>query len=459
MNDQTVTAPATDTEIRPFPVTHRMVVGIAVPMTLAYLTVPILGLVDTAVIGRLGDVALIGGLAVGSIIVDVIFTTFNFQRAGTTGLAAQAHGRDDEREKQAILYRALLLAAVIGVVTILVSPLLLQIGLWLMAPGEAVGAATSEYFLIRIWATPLTLANYAILGWLVGLDRTGLGLALQVLLNGVNIVLSVLLGLTLGYGIAGVAWATVIAELLAALGGLVVCLRLMRAESRPTRAHILDPAAIKRLFNLNADIMIRSFVLLSAFAYFTAQGAGFGELTLAANAILFNIVLTSAYFLDGMATAAEQIAGRAVGANHRASFLRGVRLTFLWNGCIAVLLTIMLLGGGGWFIDLITTNETVRAEARQFLLLAALVPLTGVAAFQLDGVYIGATWSRTMSVMMLLSFAIYVASFRLMPDSWGNTGLWIALNLFFIARGITLGLALPYKIRQTFDTPAHNTVS
>lgn len=433
-------------------VTHRMVVGIAVPMTLAYLTVPLLGLVDTAVIGRMDDVALIGGLAVGSIIIDVIFTTFNFQRSGTTGLTAQAHGREDEKEKQAILFRALLLAVIIGIAIIALAPLLLQVGLWLMAPGESVAEATSDYFLIRIWATPLTLANYALLGWLVGIDRTGLGLALQFLLNGVNIGLSVLLGLALGFGIAGVAWATVIAELAATIAGLVIAFRLMKSEHRPLRGQIVDSTAIKRLFNLNADIMIRSFVLLSAFAYFTAQGARFGDLTLAANAILLHLALATAYFLDGMATAAEQIVGRAVGARNRPAFLRGLQLTFFWNGLIALTLALMLYFAGDWFIELITTNESVRGEAKPYLWLAALVPLTGVAAFQFDGIFIGATWSRAMSTMMLLSFAIYLASFQLMPASWGNTGLWIAFNLFFVSRSVTLGMILPRKLRQTFGS-------
>lgn len=435
-----------------FDVNHRTVVRLAVPMTLAYLSTPLLGLVDTAVVGRLGDPAIIGGLAVGSVIISLIFTTFNFQRSGTTGLAAQAVGAGDEKEKQAILMRALLLAGVFGLATILLAPLLLLGGLWFMEPGKNVGQATATYFDIRVWSTPFTLVNYAILGWLIGLGRAGLGLAVQTLLNGSNIILSIILGLGLGYGIAGVAWATVIAEFITACAGLLICIPLMDRSIRPSRQRILDTSALKRLINLNGDIMVRSFVLLIAFAFFTAQSAKLGELTLAANAILMNLVMIGGYFLDGLATAAEQIVGRAVGARYRPAFVRGVQLTFLWNGLLALALFLAFFVTGGWLIDLMTTNEEVRSVARTFLIFAALTPVTGFPAFQLDGIYIGATWSREMSRMMVVSFVIYLVSWFGLLQGWDNVGLWLALHVFFISRGLTLGLRLTPKMHQTFAT-------
>ncbi|MGI9399807.1 MAG: MATE family efflux transporter [Rhizobiaceae bacterium] len=440
-------------QIKPgvFEVNHGLVVRLALPMTLAYLSTPLLGLVDTAVVGRLGDPAIIGGLAVGSVIISLVFTTFNFQRSGTTGLAAQAVGTGDEKEKQAIFMRALLLAAVFGIATILLAPLLLTVGLWFMKPGEAVGNATQTYFSIRVWSTPFTLLNYAVLGWLIGLGRAGLALAVQTLLNGSNIVLSIALGLGLGYGIAGVAWATVIAEIITAGAGLLICRNLMDKSIRPSRQRILDRSALKRLINLNGDIMIRSFVLLLGFAFFTAQGARLGELTLAANAILMNFVMIAGYFLDGLATAAEQIVGRAVGAKHRPAFVRGVQLTFLWNGLLSLLLFALFYVAGGWLIDVMTTNEEVRDTARAFLLFAALTPLTGFPAFQLDGIYIGATWSRVMSQMMVVSFVVYLLSWYGLLQSWGNTGLWLALHVFLLCRGITLGARLVPKMHQTFE--------
>ena len=331
---------------------------------------------------------------------------------------------------------------------------LLKVGLWFMAPGEDVAEATSTYFLIRMLSSPFALANYAILGWLIGLGRTGLGLAIQTLLNGTNIVLSIALGLWLDYGIAGVAWATVIAESLACLAGLILCRTLMDRSVSPSRVRIADPAAWKRLVNLNADIMVRSFSLLFAFAFFTGQGARLGEVTLAANAILMHFFIVGGYFLDGLATAAEQIVGRALGANYRAGFVRGVRLTLIANLAMAVLLALIYLTAGEWIVAALTTVEPVRAEAGRYLLFAALTPLTGVLAFQMDGVYIGATWSREMRRMMLVSIAVYLASWWLLIGPYANTGLWLSLHAFLICRGVTLSLMLRPKLRAAFPEPA-----
>ena len=436
---------------RPFAVTHRMVIGLALPMTLAYMTTPILGLVDTAVVGRLGSAALIGGLAVGAIIIDVAFTTLNFLRSGTTGLTSQAVGREDEKEKQAILFRALLIALAGGLAMIALIPFILWAGLWFMAPGEAVADATERYFTIRMLGAPFALANYALLGWLIGLGRAGLGLLLQVVLNGTNIALSILLGLKLGYGLEGVAWATVFSEALAFVTGCLICWQLLDHSVRPSRQRVFDRAALVRIANLNADIMVRSFLLLLAFAFFTAQGAKFGETVLAANAVLMNFFMVAGFFLDGMATAAEQIVGRAIGAHHREGFWRGIRLTLLWNGLLALALFGVFWLVGHALIDLITTLEPVREEAYRWLIFAALTAITGVVAFQMDGVYIGATWSREMSLMMILSFAAYLLVWWLLRDM-GNTGLWLALHSFLIFRGITLSARLPANARRVFGS-------
>lgn len=435
---------------RPFDVTNTMVLALALPMTLAYLTTPLLGLVDTAVVGRLGDAALIGGLAVGAIIIDVMFTTFNFLRSGTTGLTAQALGAEDEREKQAILFRALMIAVAAGLLMVAAIPLILFIGLYFIAPGEAVARATSDYFSIRMLGAPVALANYAILGWLIGLGRSGLGLLIQVLLNGTNMVLSIILGLWLGYGLQGVAFATIIGESVACLAGLVICWRLLDPAVRPSRQRVFDRSALWRFANLNADIMVRSFVLLFAFAYFTSQSAGFGENTLAANAVLMNFFFIAGYFLDGLATAAEQIVGRAIGANYRPAFWQAVRLTILWNTVMAVSLTMLMWLFGESLIDAITTLEPVRFEAYDYLAFAALTAVTGVLAFQMDGVFIGATWSREMSLMMLLSLAAYLVAWQFLQPL-GNAGLWIALHVFLGIRGFALLARLPRKARQAFD--------
>jgi multidrug resistance protein, MATE family len=442
--------PVRNGSMKPFVVSHRMVITLALPMTLAYMTTPVLGLVDTAVVGRLGDAALIGGLAVGAILIDVIFTTFNFLRSGTTGLTAQAVGREDEVEKQAILIRALMIAVGAGIAMFILSPLILKLGLWAIDPAGHVAEATATYFVIRIIGSPFALANYAILGWMIGLGRTGLGLLIQTVLNSVNIVLSMFLGLVAGYGLPGVAAATVISELAATILGLIICWRLMDRNARPSRARIANMEALKRFANLNADIMIRSFVLLSAFAFFTAQGARLGDTQLAANAVLMNFFVISGFFLDGLATAAEQIVGRSIGANCRPGFWRGFRLTLLWNITLAGMLSLCFWFFGHQLIDLITTVEPVRAAAYDYLIFASLTAVTGVLAFQMDGVYIGATWSREMSRMMVLSFIAYLVAWWSLRD-FGNAGLWIALHVFLIMRGITLSIRLPVRAKAAFD--------
>ena len=438
---------------RPFPVTHRSVLAIAVPMTLAFVTTPLLGLVDTAVVGRSGVEAQLAGLAVGAIVFDVVFTTFNFLRAGTTGLVAQAFGRDDAPEQTAVLLRALLLAAGLGLLVLVLSAPILALGLWLVAPGPAVGEATALYFSVRILAAPLTLGNYVVLGWALGRARAGLGLALQVVLNGTNIALSLWLGLHLGWNIEGVAWATVAAEAVALALGLLVAWRSLRGTALPARVAVLDGAAFMRLLRLNRDIMIRSFCLLGTFFAFTAFGARFGTTTLAANAVLMNFFLVGGFFLDGLATAAEQLAGRAIGARWAPAFDRAVRLTLGWGLVMGALLSLAALVFGPLLIDVLTTAPPVRALAREYLAWAALTALVGAAAFQMDGVFIGATWSAEMRDWMLVSTALFALVAWVASGPMGNHGLWLALLVFLGARGATLLWRLPRRRDETFAAP------
>ncbi len=434
-----------------FAVTHKLVLSIAIPMTIGYLTTPILGLVDTAVIGQLGVAALIGGLAVGTILVDMVFFTFNFLRSGTVGLIAQAYGAGDKLETQATLIRALLLALLIGIFLTLSAPLFLTVGLWFMAPGEVVASATRNYFEIRMVSAPFALANYVLFGWLIGCGRANTALALQILLNGINIALSIYLGLELEWGITGVAIATVIAEIIACLTGLLIAWKSIERSSLPDWNQIKNIAAIKRLMSMNGDIMIRSFALLFAFGYFTAQGAGFGETILAANAILLHFFFVSGYFLDGLAVAAEQIAGRAIGAKDRVAFVHSAKLTILWSTLMALMLVLVYLAAGEALIDLITTSIPVREAAREYFLWAALIAIFGMAAFVMDGIYIGSTWSREMSITMVVSLIGFVLFWQIAKPYLGNDGLWLSFYGFLVLRGVTMSIRLPRNIRQTFD--------
>lgn len=436
---------------KPFEVTNRVVLAIAVPMTLAYLTTPLLGLVGTAVVGQFGDAALLGGLAAGAIVFDVAFSTFNFLRSGTTGLVAQAFGRSDAAEEQAVFWRACAIAMAGGLVLLLLSPLLVTAGRWFMAAGSDVNAAMATYVHIRMIGAPLALINYAVLGYVLGRGEAALGLGLQFLLNGVNILLSVAFGLWAGWGVAGVAWATVAGEAVAMLIGMAVVLNRFRKQPALPRAMLFDRGAFARMLSLNRDIMIRSFSLLAAFALFTRQGAQFGTVTLAANAILMNFFLVGGYFLDGFATAAEQLAGRAVGARYAPAFKTALRLTSVWGLALAFLATATFLAFGRPLIDLMTTSVDVRAAAQTFVPWAAFTAMSGVLAFQMDGVFIGATWSKDMRNMMLASFIVFVAALLTLPRWFGNHGLWASLHVFLLARGLSLLSVLPARARATFS--------
>lgn len=433
-----------------FRVDHATVFRIALPMTLAFLSTPLLGAVDTAVVGQLGDAALLGGIAVGALVFDVIFSTFNFLRSGTTGMTAQALGRGDSHAMSLVLLRALVLALGLGITLVLLQGPILAAGLAFIAPSPAVAEATAAYFAIRILSAPFALANYAILGWVLGLGRAGLGLLLQTLLNGINIAGSILLGLTFGWGIEGVAWGTVIGEVVAAIVGAIVCLAIGRDGLRRGIADLFEATAFRRMIAVNGDIMIRSFALLFAFTLFTRQGAAFGDTVLAANAILMNFFLIGGYFLDGFANAAEQLAGRAVGARRRPEFFTAVRLTVIWGYVFSGVATAVFLVVGGPIIDLMTTAPDVREAARAYLIWAALTPLAGVLAFQMDGVYIGATWSKEMRNMMLASVAVFLVVVFTAGPAFGNHGLWLALLVFLGARGITLSLRLRPLAARTF---------
>lgn len=430
--------------------THRSVLAIAVPMTLAYMTTPLLGLVDTAVVGRFGDAALLGGLAAGALVFDIVFTTFNFVRSGTTGLVAQAYGRGDEAEEQAVFWRAFAIAVAAGVVLAALAPLFVLFGQWFINADSRVDEAMEIYVGIRLLASPFSLINYAILGYVLGRGEGPLALLLQVLLNGVNIVLSIFLGLHLGWGVAGVAWGTFGGEIAAMLLGFAVLLRRFARGPRLQRERLMDGKAFGRMISLNRDIMIRSFTLLAAFALFTRQGAQFGTVTLAANAVLMNFFMVAGFFLDGFATAAEQLVGRAVGARYVAAFRRAVRLTLLWGFALAALVSLATLAFGTELIAVITTAEDIRQTAAAYLPWAALTALSGVLAFQMDGVFIGATWSRDMRNMMLLSFLIFCAALFFLGPAFGNSGLWAALHIFLICRGLSLLATLRVRLKSAF---------
>lgn len=432
-------------------VTSRRFLAIALPATLAQMTTPLLGLVATGAIGRVGDATLLGAVAVGALLFDFAFWIFGSLRMGTAGLTAQALGRGETSEVGAVLLRALLIALGIGLMLIVLHVPISWAAFSLMGASEGVHDAAALYFSIRIFSAPLAIGNFAVLGWLIGLARTDIGLALQILIATVNAVATALLVLYWDFGIAGAAVANLIAETTGTLFGLAAASRLLRGSAPFTLARILDRQRIVETIGVNGDIMIRTGLLMAVLLFFTAQGARADEVTLAANAVLYNMVMVTAYFLDGFATAAEQVCGQSVGARDHPGFRRAVRLTLLWGFGFATPATLGLLFGGGWVIDLLAANEQVRAAGREFLWLAALTPLIGVAAFAYDGIYAGSTWSRDMRNLMLPAVAMYfIVWWFTLPLA--NVGLWLAYLSFMGGRGIFQAWRMPALERRTFAT-------
>lgn len=425
------------TATRRVAVSHAAVIRLALPMTLAHMSTPLLGFADAAVIGRLGQPALLGAIAAAAVIFDFVFWALGFLRLGTAGMTAQAVGAGDAAEQQATLLRALLLALVLAALVVLLQKPIAWIAFSALDATPEVTAAARAYYDIRIWSAPFALLNYVVLGAVIGRGRTDLGLMLQVLINLSNIALNVTLVAGFGYGVRGSASGTLIAEGLGAVAGLVVLARL-QGRFTVDWVRLRDGAALRRMMGVNGDIMIRSASLIFAFAFFTAQGARGGDVVLAANAVLMNLFLISAFFLDGFATAAEQMCGQSVGARDGAGFRRAVAITSLWCLVFSAAVSFLAFVGGGAFIDVVTTSPGVREAARAFLPFAALTPLCGAMAFEFDGVFIGATWTRDMRNLMVVALAIYlVLFFALKP--LGNAGLWTALLGFLLARGLLQG--------------------
>ncbi len=430
---------------------HAHVLAIAVPIVLANVTTPLIGLVDTAILGQLGDPHYIGGVAIAAMIFNLLYWAFAFLRMGTTGLTAQAEGRGDSREIGATLMRALLIAAIAGVALIILQRPISALSFALLNGSQAVEASASAYFDIRIWGAPAALANFAFLGWFIGMGRARTALVLQLLLNGTNAILDAWFVLGLGYGVEGVAYGTLISETLAAGTGAWLALGIVKQQGiRFELPRILDAPALRRTLNVNRDIMIRTVGVIVAFTWFTAKSAEAGDVILAANAVLITLTHVAAYFLDGFAFAAETLVGQAIGAKRIARFRDAVRLSTLWAIIFSTLASAVFWFGGGVIINVLTVNEEVRAAARVYLIWAALAPVIGVMAYQLDGIFIGATRTAEMRNMMLLSLAAFLVAWMTLTPLYGNHGLWAALAIFLSLRGLTLGLRYPALVRAAF---------
>jgi MATE family multidrug resistance protein len=441
------------------PPTRLQVLRLAWPIVLANAAVPMLGLVDTAVIGNTGSVVDLGAIALGALLFSFVYWSFGFLRMGTTGFTAQASGAGDEPEVRATLARALLLGGGIGLLLVALQRPILWISLRLLGASAEVEGLTRAYFDLRIWGAPASLATFAVLGCFVGLGRTRQVLIVQLVLNGLNAALDVYFAGGLGWGVRGIALGTAIAEWSTLFVALALARTMLRrshqdAEAFWPWARILDPAKAARTLRANADILVRTLFLLLGFAWFTNEGARFGDTILAANHVLLQLITMSAYLLDGYAHASEILVGRAIGRRQGRLFDAAVRSATELAGLSALVLAALLFLGGGPAIRLLTDLGSVRDTAATFLPYAGVYVLVSFAAFQLDGVFIGATRTRDMRNASVLSFATFLLVSLLLIARAGNRGLWIAFILYVVVRALTLATRYPALRRSLPDRPA-----
>ena len=423
--------------------THRRVLTIAIPIVLSNATIPILGVVDTGVIGQLGQAAPIGAVGIGAIILTAIYWIFGFLRMGTSGLTAQAVGANAREEVAALLTRALIIGLAAGAVIIALQGALFA-GAFAVSPATPeVESLARQYMAIRVWSAPAMIALYGITGWLIGQERTRAVFAMQLLMNGTNIGLDLLFVLGFDWGIAGVAWATFIAEWAGLILGLWLCRAAFAVPDWRDWSRVLDRARLINMAAVNSDIMIRSVLLQAIFVSFLFFGANFGAVQLAANHILLQFLNVTGYAMDGFAVAAEALVGNAIGARSRAALRRSAVMTTLWGGGVCVLLAVSFAVFGSTIIAIMARNVPVQDAAAVYLPYMVAAPIVGLLPWMLDGIFIGATRTKDMRNMMIISAIIYFVTVIPLMHAYANHGLWLGLLISFVVRGVTLAWKYP----------------
>ncbi len=431
--------------------THASVWRIAGPVMLGNISVPLVGIVDTAVVGHLDDPRYLATVAFGAASISLVFFLFGFLRMGTGGLVAQAVGAGDKSALGRVTTRALLLATGLGLAVAACSPLLVEVAVIASGNGESFGELTRAYLYPRLMFAPFSLLNFVIMGVLISLDRAKLALAVQLLLNASNIVLDLLFVNGFGWHVGGVAWASALSECLACLTGLwLVRKQLRQLCSPPSWQEVYRAPGWATLLTVNRDIFVRSACLVACFYSLPLIGARLGEGTLAANGVLLNLFLLTSYTLDGFAHAAEVQTGTAYGASNKRLMRAHLILGASWATGCALVLSVIFAIFGNQLIALMTSLPDVQAIAKEHLFWLVATPVISVLAFQMDGVYFGTTQSRTLRNAMLWACALFALLLWICVPIWQNDGLWFAFCAFMLSRGLFL-LAMYPSIERTLN--------
>ena len=434
---------------------HKKILRLTIPIILANASAPLLGLADTATIGQTGEAVDLAAIALATIVFSFVYWGFGFLRMGTTGFVAQADGANDRQEVLAVLFRSILLGAGIGLILISLQFFIGNVSVWMMSSSDEVKELVKTYFYIRIWGAPATLVTYVLLGAFIGLGWTKELLWVQLLLNGVNIVLNITFVVGFNMGVSGIALGTLLAEWIALFFAWFLLRKRLDIkypihQMKELWQTIINRTKITAIFKVNADIMIRTFALLSGFAWFANQGAKFGDATLAANHVLLQFVSLSAFFLDGFAHVSEMLSGKMIGAKDKAGFFKQFKDSTQLAGISALILGSGVVLFSPWLIGLMTKEVEVQLIAERQTVYAGIYILVSFVAFQLDGVFIGATQSKEMRNASLFSLLILILVGTVFTDQLGNDGLWMSFIVYVFVRGVSLGMYFPKLLRNLF---------
>ena len=425
---------------------HKEILSLAIPSIVTNITVPLLGLVDVAIVGHMGDASYIGAIAVGTMMMNVICWLFGFLRMGTSGMTSQAYGRGDSKEAATILFQAIALGAAIGILFVLFQPLLLRLFLFFMRPSDEIRAFASVYFHVCVFGLPAALVMYGLTGWFIGMQDTRTPMTVSIFQNIVNIMTSLLLVYVFGMKVEGVALGTLTAQ----YSGLLLALYILRRKYASHYQLLFSQFTLKpgdyssfsykhtlnRFFRVNRDIFLRTLFLVAVNAAFTSVGSRQGDVILAVNTLLFQFFTLYSYIMDGFAYAGEAICGKYHGAGNASSFHACIRRLFAWGVIMTVVYTAAYYFGANDILHVLSNEQTVIEASEPYLLWVALIPVAGMGAFIWDGVFIGITDSRGMLLSCFVAAIVFAIMLSLFFTTMGNHALWLALLSYLLARGV-----------------------
>lgn len=431
--------------------TDRQILHIALPSIVSNITVPLLGLIDVSIVGHLGAASYIGAIAVGGMLFNMIYWLFGFLRMGTGGLTAQAYGRHDLQEVTRILLRSLSISLLLALALLLLQYPIRNIAFMCMDTSEEVRQLATLYFHICIWGAPATLGLYGFTGWYIGMQNSRFPMFIAITQNIVNIAASLFFVFVLKMKVEGVALGTLVAQ----YAGLGMACLLWLAYYRPLRKYLrqkalFDRTEMKRFFQVNRDIFIRTLCLIAVTVFFTSTGAAYGDVVLAVNALLMQLFTLFSYFMDGFAYAGEALTGKYIGAKDNQSLRLTIRHLFKWGIALSLLFTLLYGAGGKSFLGLLTNDTSVISASEEYIYWVLAIPLAGFSAFLLDGICIGATATHLMLRSMLVASASFFLLYYGLHDTLGNHALWMAFIVYLALRGIVqafyyFSYKLPWK--------------